>query len=129
MTPCGAEPRPREICSVSPVAGSRRPSSPVACAVYHTEPSGAGATSWGWLPAGTAYSTRVGRRSSAAAVGMIEEVAAVLAAVIGVVGETGVAPRDLLSRQAPLVTSNSRSNRADGRTTLKFYRRRTPAPF
>src|SRR5215213_2577127 len=53
MTPCGAEPEPSLTEVTAPVAGSRRPSSPMACAVYQTDPSGAGATSWGCDPAGT----------------------------------------------------------------------------
>ncbi len=53
ITPCGAEPMPSAMCSVLPVFGSRRPSSPLRCAVYQTVPSGAGATSWGCEPFGT----------------------------------------------------------------------------
>src|SRR3990172_5762099 len=56
MTPCGAEPDPRGMRWVSPVAGSSRPKAPAPCAVYHTEPSGAGATSCGRDPGGTGYS-------------------------------------------------------------------------
>src|SRR2546430_3071600 len=56
MTPWGAEPLPRATSSTRPVAGSRRPSLPVDCAVYQTLPSVATATSCGCDPAGTAYS-------------------------------------------------------------------------
>ena len=45
ITPCGADASPSGISSVWPVLGSRRPSRPVACAVYQTVPSLAGATS------------------------------------------------------------------------------------
>ena len=47
MTPCGAEPCPSGTRSTSPVLGSSRPSTPARWPVYHTVPSGAGATSWG----------------------------------------------------------------------------------
>src|SRR4051812_41351104 len=59
ITPCGAEPLPSLIWRVSPVAGLSLPSSPLRCAVYQTVPSGAGATSCGPEPAGTAYSCTV----------------------------------------------------------------------
>ena len=73
MTPCGADPSPSGISVVPPVAGSSRPSLPVAWAVYQTVPSGAGATSCGCEPAGTVYSctrgataeVEAGRRSVA----------------------------------------------------------------
>jgi len=45
MTPWGAEFSPRGINRMSPVAGSKRPSSPVNCEVYQMVPSAAGATS------------------------------------------------------------------------------------
>src|SRR5215204_4909086 len=57
ITPCGAEPDPRSISRTSPVAGSRWPSTPLRWPVYQTPPSAAGATSCGWLPAATGYST------------------------------------------------------------------------
>src|SRR5688572_21582231 len=57
MTPCGAEPSPSGISLTSPVSGSSRPNLPMCCAVYQTDPSGAGATSWGCEPAGTGYSS------------------------------------------------------------------------
>src|SRR5687768_13475859 len=41
---------------MAPVAGSRWPSTPLCCPVYQTPPSAAGATSWGWDPAGTSNS-------------------------------------------------------------------------
>ncbi len=53
MTPWGAAPAPSLTEVTAPVAGSSRPSSPMAWAVYQTDPSGAGATSWGREPAGT----------------------------------------------------------------------------
>jgi hypothetical protein len=53
ITPCGADPAPSGISRTSPLAGSSQPRRPVACAVYQTPPSAAGATSCGWLPAGT----------------------------------------------------------------------------
>ena len=53
ITPCGADPLPSLTDLTVPVAGSSRPSSPMAWAVYQTDPSGAGATSWGREPAGT----------------------------------------------------------------------------
>src|SRR5690242_8296131 len=56
MTPCGAEPGPSGICRVSPVLGSSWPNAPARCAVYQIVPSGAGATSCGPEPGGTAYS-------------------------------------------------------------------------
>src|SRR3569623_1936166 len=56
MTPCGLEPAPSAIWRVLPVLGSRQPRAPARWAVYQTPPSAAGATSWGWLPTGTAYS-------------------------------------------------------------------------
>src|SRR5262245_34328887 len=55
MTPWGADPAPRRMCLVFPVTGSSRPRAPVACAVYQTNPSGEGATSWGCDPDGTRY--------------------------------------------------------------------------
>ena len=67
ITPCGADPSPSEVSSVRPVFGSRRPSRPVAWAVYQTFPSAAGATSWGWEPPGTGYS--VSRTAASAAAG------------------------------------------------------------
>ena len=57
ITPCGAEPAPRSISRTSPVCGSRWPSVPLCWPVYQTPPSTAGATSCGWLPAVTGYST------------------------------------------------------------------------
>ena len=56
ITPWGLDPGPRGMWRVAPVAGSRRPSAPAFWAVYQTLPSGAGATSCGWEPAGTGYS-------------------------------------------------------------------------
>ena len=53
MTPCGAEPGPSGISRTSPLSGFSQPSSPLACAVYQTPPSAAGATSCGPEPAGT----------------------------------------------------------------------------
>jgi hypothetical protein len=53
ITPWGAEPSPSFTREMPPWAGSRRPSSPMAWAVYQTIPLGAGATSWGREPAGT----------------------------------------------------------------------------
>jgi hypothetical protein len=47
---------PERISVVFPVLGSSLPSLPVACAVYQTDPSGAGATSCGCVPGGTGYS-------------------------------------------------------------------------
>ncbi len=69
ITPCGAEPAPRSISRISPVCGSRWPSVPLCWPVYQTPPSTAGATSCGWLPAVTGYSTSsaAGRRSCRAA--------------------------------------------------------------
>lgn len=43
-----------------PVSGSKVPSAAPPCAVYQTRPSGAGATSWGRLPAGTGYTLSCG---------------------------------------------------------------------
>src|SRR3569623_1823815 len=56
MPPCGLEPEPSAIWRVLPVLGSSPPRAPARWAVYQTPPSAAGATSWGWLPTGTAYS-------------------------------------------------------------------------
>ena len=50
ITPCGAEPRPSATSSLRPDFGSNQPRWPLRCAVNHTPPSGAGATSW--MPAG-----------------------------------------------------------------------------
>src|SRR5918998_2939652 len=72
ITPCGAEPLPSSTWKVLPVAGSRLPSSPDAWAVYHTVPSGAGATSCGCEPAGTAYSCKVGSTATTSAVEVVE---------------------------------------------------------
>ena len=61
---------------------------------------------------------------------MIEVVAVALPAAgmdVGVVDEVGVASGDLLSRQATVVRNNSRTKRAEGRSTLEFYRRGNPA--
>ena len=69
ITPCGADPSPSGTSSVRPVSGSRRPNRPVACAVYQTVPSLAGATSWGWEPSGTGYSCSRTAASAAAAEG------------------------------------------------------------
>ena len=46
MTPCGAAPAPSATSSVRPVRGSNQPRWPLLCAVNHTPPSNAGATSW-----------------------------------------------------------------------------------
>src|SRR5438309_1605020 len=67
MMPCGAEPCPSLMCRVWPVAGSSRPSSPEAWAVYHTMPSFAGATSCGCEPLGTANSWIAGCAAGLAA--------------------------------------------------------------
>src|SRR3569623_897238 len=56
MPPCGLEPEPSALSRVLPVLGSRPPRAPARRAVYQTPPSAAGATTWGWQPAGTAYS-------------------------------------------------------------------------
>ena len=53
ITPCGAEPLPSAVSRERPVLGSSQPSWPVCWAVYQTPPSRAGATSCGWVPAGT----------------------------------------------------------------------------
>jgi hypothetical protein len=57
ITPCGADPGPSGRWRVAPDSGSRYPSSPDLCAVYHTPPSRAGATSWGRDPSGTSNVT------------------------------------------------------------------------
>ena len=46
ITPCGDEPEPSAISSVVPLFGSNQPRWPLRCALNHTPPSGAGATSW-----------------------------------------------------------------------------------
>src|SRR5262249_49640486 len=56
ITPCGAGPRPSRTTGDSPLPGSRRPRFPLCWAVNQTLPSGAGATSCGPEPRGTAYS-------------------------------------------------------------------------
>src|SRR6185312_893441 len=62
ITPCGAESPPSDICTVFFVFGSSSPSAPCDCAVYQTPPSGAGATSCGCAPEGTAkYRTSAAR--------------------------------------------------------------------
>src|SRR5918994_2564983 len=66
ITPCGDDPAPSRTRRMLPVRGSSRPSSPVCCPVYQTEPSRAGATSCGCEPAGTGYSCSVSRSGAAA---------------------------------------------------------------
>jgi hypothetical protein len=68
ITPCGAERSPSLMWRVSPLAGSSRPSSPDAWAVYQIAPSGAGATSCGCAPRGTGYSWSAGLASCAGCV-------------------------------------------------------------
>src|SRR3569623_1647467 len=67
MPPWGLEAAPSGMCRVRPVCGSSQPSAPSRCAVYHTPPSAAGATSCGCAPGRASYS----RTSVSAAAAMV----------------------------------------------------------
>src|SRR2546423_902055 len=91
MTPWGADPDPRSMWWVRPVAGPRRPSAPAACAVYQTVPSGAGPTSWGCEPGGTANSLMPGPSAASAAVVDVMTGFVVVTVAVTVVVETAEA--------------------------------------
>src|SRR5690606_28414115 len=83
--------RPSAMCLVSPVAGSRCPSAPCPCAVYHTPPSSAGATSCGRVPGGTGNdSTSYSRGVLLVTAGGVGEAVALSVAVSVAVGDVGV---------------------------------------
>lgn len=72
--------------------GSSQPSAPVCRAVYQTPLSTAGATSRGWLPAGTGNSWTAGSRMAvvAVAVGIVGEAGVIAVAVAAVVGVSSI---------------------------------------